>query len=122
MQRDDPLGGPTQNIKDAQTVLASLERRILDKRFISIGELRDVLRRAAALVCRSKTDQCSIIHYLVGIPFAIFTKQSIKLGISLWLGVINENTRLEPRILMEIAANWEHTVRSKLGVFSDSFQ
>ena len=108
-------------MQGAQDILANLERRVLEKKFISIGEVRDVLRRAAALLCRSKIDQCAIIHYLVGIPFAIFTKQSINLGISLWLGIINENIRMEPRVLVEIAESWEHTVRNKLGVFNEKF-
>jgi phosphatidylinositol 4-kinase len=105
----------------AVTVLAHLEARTLQRKFIPIGELRDILRRAAALLCRSKKDECAIVHHLVGIPFAMFTKQSIKLGISLWLGVINENPRMEPRILMEVAQQWESTVHRRLGVFNDKF-
>ena len=105
-----------------QAVLAHLERRTLDKRFVSIGELRDVLRRAAALLCSTKKDQCAIAHHLVGIPFAMFTKQSIKLGISLWLGVINENPLMEPRVLSEIAENWEKTVHNRVGVFGDKLR
>ncbi len=102
-------------------MLAHLEARTLRRKFIPIGELRDILRRAAALLCRSKKDECAIVHHLVGIPFAMFTKQSIKLGISLWLGVINENPRMEPRILMEVAQQWESTVHRGLGVFNDKF-
>lgn len=113
---------PIQDVEDAQTVLAHLEERTLKHKFVSIDELRDVLRRAAALLCRTKKDQCAIAHHLVQIPFEIFSKQSIKLGISLWLGVINENPRMEPRILMEIAESWEMTVRRKLGIFNDSFR
>lgn len=105
-------------IEDDQAILAHLERRTLDKRFVPIGELRDILRRAAALLCRAVKDQCAIVQHLVGIPFAIFTKQSIKLGISLWLGIMNENPRMEPRILVLIAKEWEKTVRNRLGVFN----
>ncbi|KAI9704392.1 MAG: phosphatidylinositol-4- kinase [Candelina mexicana] len=113
---------PTQDLEDAETILAHLESRTLDRKFVSTSELRDVLRRAAALLCRTKKDQCSIVHHLVGIPFAVFTKQSIKLGISLWMGVINENPRMEPRILAEIAENWENTIRKRLGIFNQTFQ
>ena len=107
-----------KGIEDEVAVLALLERRSQDRKYVSIGELRDLLRRAAALVCRSKKDQCAIIQHLVNLPFVIFTKQSIKLGISLWLGVINENPSTEPRILATIAENWEKTVRKRIGVFS----
>ena len=114
--------GPNQDVDDAEAILANLGQRTSKGTYVSIGELRDVLRRAAALLCKSKKDQCAIVHHLVGIPFTIFTKQSIKLGISLWLGIINENPRMEPRIFTEIAENWERTVRQKLGVFNDRFQ
>lgn len=104
---------------DATTVLAHIEARTLKSKFIPIGELRDILRRAASLLCRSKKDECAIVHHLVAIPFAMFTKQSIKLGISLWTGVINENPHMEPRILMEVAQQWEATVYRRLGLFND---
>ncbi|KAI9841455.1 MAG: phosphatidylinositol-4- kinase [Sclerophora amabilis] len=110
-----------QDADDAKTILAHLESRTSNRKFVSGGELRDVLRRAAALLCRSKTDQSAIVHHLVGIPFVVFTKQSIKLGISLWLGVINENPRMATRILIEVTANWEATVRKKMGIFNDKF-
>ena len=107
---------------DDQAILAHLEHRTLDGKFVSIGELRDMLRRAAALLCKTNNDQCTIVQHLVDIPFSMFTKQSIKLGISLWLGVINENPRMEPRILAVIAENWEKTVRNRVGVFSRKLQ
>jgi len=113
-----PADGSIKIVEDDQAMLAHLERRTLDRKFVSIGELRDILRRAAALLCRSEKDQCAIVQHLVGIPFAMFTKQSIKLGISLWLGVINENPGMEPRILTVISENWEKTVHDRVGVFS----
>lgn len=112
----------TQEAENAEVILAHLEDRTAKRKSVSVRELRDVLRRAAALLCRTKKDRCAIAHHLVDIPFKIFSKQSIKLGISLWLGVINENPRMEPRIFMEIAENWESTVRKRLGIFSDDFR
>ena len=112
----------TPDAGDDEATLAHLERRTLDSRFVSIGELRDTLRRAAALLCRSSKDQCAILQHLVGIPFAMFTKQSIKLGISLWLGVINENPSMEPRLFAVIAEHWESTVKNHVGVFSSKLQ
>ena len=107
---------------DDEATLAHLERRTLGSRFVSIRELRDTLRRAAALLCRSSKDQCAILQHLVGIPFAIFTKQSIKLGISLWLGVINENPSMEPRLFAVIAEHWESTVKNHVGAFSSKLK
>lgn len=105
---------------DAITALAHIERRIHSRKTTPLTDVRDILRRAAALLCRSDHDECSIAHYLVSIPFAILSNQSIKLGISLWLGVMNENPRMEPRILVEIVQQWELTVQKRQGLFSPS--
>jgi phosphatidylinositol 4-kinase len=85
-------------------------------------ELHDALRKAAALLCRSDDDLPSIVHYLVNIPFQIFTKDSIKFGVSIWLGVINENPRTESRLLVEVASAWESTTLSRKGVFNPAFK
>jgi phosphatidylinositol 4-kinase len=106
-----------QSIEDARALLADMESRTLSHQQVSTAELRDVLRRAGALLCRADTDQGAIIHHLVGIPFAVFSKQAIKLGISLWTGVIKENARMESRLLFEIAECWETTVRQRVGLF-----
>ncbi|KAK3299116.1 uncharacterized protein B0H64DRAFT_354903 [Chaetomium fimeti] len=114
------LTSPDNESADAITALAHIEKRILGRKAASHTDVRDILRRAAALLCRSEKDECSIIHYLVSIPFAAFTKQSIKLGISLWLGVMNENPRMEPRLLAEIVHRWESSVQKRQGLFSPS--
>lgn len=111
----------TQGI-EAVKVLGNLENRILKKATVSIEDLRCTLRRAAALLSDIKEDQCALIHHLVSIPFVIFTKQSIKIGISLWLGIVNENPQLESIILVEIANNWEDTIRRRMGLFSKKLQ
>ena len=109
-------------IRDAQAVLSTLDRRVHEHKVVEMGGLRDVLRRAAALLCRTEQEQCMTIQYLVGIPFALFTKQSMKFGISLWLGVINEKPHLQPRIFMEIAKHWEKTIELRMGIFDKKFQ
>ncbi|ERF71300.1 hypothetical protein EPUS_03454 [Endocarpon pusillum Z07020] len=107
--------------QEVQTLLDDIEYRVSVGSHIADIELRDVLRRVAALLCRSKGPQSIIVYHLVNIPFQAFTKASIKLGISLWLGVIHENPRMEPRILTEIAQAWERTIDRKVGIFSDQF-
>ncbi|KAI0450623.1 phosphatidylinositol 3 [Xylaria acuta] len=106
---------------DAVAALAHFESRLTGKRVTPLQDVRDILRRAAALLCRSPKDESSITHYLVTIPFRIFSKESIKFGVSLWLGVINENPRMEPRLLSEIAQQWEVTIQTKLGLFNPNF-
>lgn len=105
---------------NAATALAHVEARILSKKATSLNEVRDILRRAAALLCRTHRDESAVARYLVSIPFALFTKQSIKTGVSLWLGVMNENPRLEPKLLNSIAQQWEFTISRKVGLFSSA--
>ena len=106
---------------DAERLLERIKTRTQKKTLVPTAELKDVLRRAAALLCTSKRSQTAIVHYLVTIPFEIFSKESIKLGISLWLGVIHENPRMEPRILTEVAQAWERTINRKVGIFHTRF-
>ena len=116
---------PTQlsrSIQDATKLLVDLEQRTLHHKHVTIAELRDILRRAAGLLCRVKRDQSPIVHHLVGIPFAVFSKQSIKLGISLWTSVIKENPRMESRVLVAIAENFESTVRKRKGLFNPALR
>lgn len=113
------LPGSAEESIDAVTALAHIESRIHHKKATPLADIRDILRRAAALLCRSESgEECAVAHYLVSIPFAMFTKQSMKLGVSLWLGVMNENSIWEPRILNEIAQQWEFSIQKKLGLFS----
>jgi len=111
-----------RSIDDATKLLVDLESRTLNHGHVTIAELRDILRRASALLCRVKTDQSPIVHHLVGIPFAVFTKQSVKLGISLWMSVIKENPRMESRILVSIAECWENTIHRQKGIFSSTLR
>lgn len=105
-----------------QESLADLHSRTGHGIPVQSFEVKDVLRRAAALLCQSKKSQTAIVHHLVNIPFEIFTKESIKLGISLWLGVIHENSRMESRILTEVVQAWERLIDRKEGIFNPSFQ
>ncbi|KAI1156175.1 phosphatidylinositol 3 [Nemania diffusa] len=106
---------------DAVAALAHFESRLAGKKATPLQDVRDILRRAAALLCRSSKDESAITHYLVTIPFRIFSKESIKFGVSLWLGVINENPRMESRLLCEIAQQWEVTIQRRLGLFNPTF-
>lgn len=120
--RDVVGGRPPQILEDTERVVADLEHRISNGKDVSIGEMQNVLRRAASLLCRSKQSLSAVVHHLVSIPFEAFTKQSIKLGISLWLGVIHENPRMESRILTEVAEAWENTIHRREGLFSEAFK
>lgn len=105
-----------------RTIMDHLNNQSTRRGSLSIGEMRDTLRQAAASLCKARIDQSALVHHLVDVPFQTFTKQSIKLGVSLWLGVINENPQMESRILTEVVAQWERTVKNRLGAFSTKLQ
>lgn len=109
---------PQNDTATAVNALAHIESRLAVKRSTPLKEVRDILRRAAALLCRSEKDESTVTHYLVSIPFTMFTKESIKFGVSLWLGVMNENPRMEARLLAEIAQQWELSIQKQLGLFN----
>lgn len=100
--------------------LANMEAQLLKREFVATSRVRDLLSRAASLLCRASGDQASIAAHFVRIPFLLFSKQIIKFGLSLWMGVIKENPDIESRILVEIIEGWITTVRGKLGIFNRS--
>ena len=55
---------------------------------------------------------------LVGIPFWLFTKQSIRLGVSIWLNIMSEDPGTEQEILALVADGWKASVANKIGAFS----
>lgn len=103
---------------DAVSALGHIEERVLHRKPTPLGDIHNILRRAASLLCRSQGDQNAIVQYFVSIPFAMFSKASIKLGVSLWLGVLHESPRMEPRILGAVLQQWEVSIQRRQGLFS----
>jgi len=99
-------------------VLSDLESRILNKEDVPLSELRAGLRRAATILCRAANSHYSVVALFVRLPFLAFSKNTIKMGLTLWIGVLKENPKLESRILMEIIENWTISVNHKFGIFS----
>jgi phosphatidylinositol 4-kinase len=89
---------------------------------VSVEDMRSNLRRAAAVLCKVDADRFGLAQQVVGVPFTSFSKSAIKLGVSLWMGVIKENPQMESRVLVEIAEGWETTIQKKRGIFSQTFK
>lgn len=113
------------SIESANTLEYSLARlygRSMKGDEIPLGEVRDALRQAARLICSSSNPRLSVVHYLVALPFQIFTKDTIKLGVSMWLGVIHENPSVEPRILAHVVEAWDKSIQRRQGLFDPTFE
>lgn len=105
-----------------QRALGDLESSISNGDTVDMRSLREVLRLTASLLCRLKGPQDQeIIRLFVKIPFDIFTKQAIKLGLSLWMGVMQENESLDSAIVTEVVFNWKQTVEKKKGIFDNQY-
>ncbi|BCR87686.1 1-phosphatidylinositol 4-kinase STT4 [Aspergillus chevalieri] len=110
--------GPVENV---ESLLSRLYEQANTGKNVSFIEVRDVLRQAAAILCSEKDARPSIVHYFVALPFQIFSKESMSLGVSLWLGTMNENPEIESRIMVEVMEGWEETIRRRRGLFNPSF-
>ncbi|KAL2834517.1 hypothetical protein BDW59DRAFT_138003 [Aspergillus cavernicola] len=120
----EAVAAPASSIepsKSMENLLFNIHKAIKLGNQVTLPKVRDALQRAAALLCGSNATNATIAHYLVSLPFRIFTKESINIGISLWLGVMHENPKLEPRLLFEVVEEWENTILRKQGLFDPSF-
>ncbi|KAF2720287.1 phosphatidylinositol-4-kinase [Polychaeton citri CBS 116435] len=111
---------PLAEADDEVAHLRSLSVRLQRNESVLFSEVRESLQSAAAFLSRTRSASIALIQDLVGVPFKIFTKQSIKFGISLWMGIIKENPGLQNRVLVEVAMGWESSVRLKRGFFNTS--
>ncbi|KAL5047950.1 hypothetical protein BDW71DRAFT_196373 [Aspergillus fruticulosus] len=117
-QGDVPSFEPSKSMERS---LFNIYKTIRSGRQVTLPGIRDTLQRAAALLCGSNAANAAIAHYLVSLPFQIFSKESVEIGVSLWLGVMHENPRLEPTILFEVVQQWENTILRRQGFFDPSF-
>ncbi|KAL4972401.1 hypothetical protein BDW66DRAFT_169647 [Aspergillus desertorum] len=118
MRQSDMFSWPSVSM---ERLLSSIHKAIQSGRQIPLPTIRDTLQRAAALLCGSNAVNAAIAHYLVSLPFQIFSKESIEIGVSLWLGAMHENPRLEPTISFEVVQQWENTILQRRGLFDPSF-
>lgn len=105
-------------ITNGRQDLVLLEARLKKHEQVAFSAVRATLRNAAGILSRITSDTAPLIRGLVSIPFILFSKESIQLGISLWLGIAKENASLEARILAEVAAGWEASIRLHKGFFN----
>ena len=61
-----------------------------------------------------------LAHYLVALPFEVFTQSAISAGIESWSWVIAEKPHYEMTLMSEIAAAWDTSIKLGKGMFSKS--
>lgn len=117
-----PRSALSGQAREITATLKNMNTNLRNHHPASPEDLRSVLRRAAAILYKVDADRFGLAQQLVGVPFTAFSKTAIKLGVSLWMGVIKENPQMESRILVEIAEGWETTIQKKRGVFAQTFR
>jgi phosphatidylinositol 4-kinase len=117
-----PRSALGEQAREITAALKDMNNNLRNHHPASVEDSKSNLRRAAAILCKVDADRFGLAQQLVGVPFASFSKSAIKLGVSLWMGVIKENPQMESRILVEIAEGWETTIQRKRGIFSQTFK
>lgn len=117
-----PRSALSGQAREITATLKNMNTNLRNHHPASPEDLRSNLRRAAAVLCKVDADRFGLAQQLVGVSFTAFSKTAIKLGVSLWMGVIKENPQMESRILVEIAEGWETTIHKKRGVFAQTFR
>lgn len=117
-----PRSALGEQAREITAALKKMNDNLRNHHSAAAEDLRSNLRRAAAVLCKVDADRFGLAQQLVGVPFTSFSKSAIKLGVSLWMGVIKENPQMESRVLVEIAEGWETTIQRKRGIFSQTFK
>ncbi|KIO22722.1 hypothetical protein M407DRAFT_216052 [Tulasnella calospora MUT 4182] len=119
LQKQPPSGTPRSETENLRTLLAKALAHIWDKTStLSTQELKRLLFRCASALASAKKCDYDLLHYLVTIPFEIFSPLSISLGIESWTWLIRERPDCEISLMLEINSAWAGTIKKHKGVFS----
>jgi phosphatidylinositol 4-kinase len=68
--------------------------------------------------------QCErdLLHYLVVVPFEVFTPSAVSAGIEVWTWVIAENPEAEVPLMSEVLYAWLETIKHRKGIFSTALK
>ncbi|KAK9470089.1 uncharacterized protein V1510DRAFT_303069 [Dipodascopsis tothii] len=115
---DGAAAAPRGEEASLRGLLAGLLARAKARKFVALAELRDALLRAVAYLVQTPDAPLALVHYLVALPFEMYTKQAVKIGVPVWVWLMNESPALESRLLAEIALALEWKVREHQGLYS----
>lgn len=103
--------------KQLADISSDIQKR---KKTISFAELRRLLYRSAALVVALPEPDYELLHFIVSIPFLVFTSEAITTACQVWTWVIGERPEVETKIMVEIATGWGQTAKARKGIFSNA--
>ncbi|KAG2100206.1 uncharacterized protein F5147DRAFT_710970 [Suillus discolor] len=87
---------------------------------LTVQDLQRLLFRCAAILISLEQCDYTLVHFLVALPFEVFTPSAVAAGIETWTWVIAERPNMEVAIMCEVLTSWFGTVKDRKGVFSAS--
>lgn len=119
LQKPPPARLPRSETESLRSLLAKALTQICDKTSkLSVQELKRLLFRCASALVSAKKCDYDLLHYLVILPFEIFSPSSISLGIESWTWLIRERPDCEISLMLEINGAWAGTIKKHKGLFS----
>lgn len=100
------------------TELASLLEAAERRAEIPFELVRNNVYRAAASILHSVSLEFELVHYMVALPMAICTKETLALATQAWSWVMAERPEAETAVVTAIAAGWERTIHMRQGIYS----
>ncbi|KIJ56890.1 hypothetical protein M422DRAFT_238481 [Sphaerobolus stellatus SS14] len=121
IEKTPPAETPEPLISALKTAMKEALECIRNKTsHLTIPELKRLLFRCSAVLATSPQRHDDLIHYLVALPYEIFTPATISVGIEAWTWLIGERSDLEMCIMLEFHKAWAEAIRARRGMFSDS--
>ncbi|KAF5373565.1 hypothetical protein D9758_000828 [Tetrapyrgos nigripes] len=116
-----PQDAPSQEIDALKKKMSDSLNEIRGKTtHLTAQDLKRLLFRCAAtLIALPKCDY-ELLHYLVSLPFEVFTPSAISAAIEVWTWVIAEKPTVEVGVMSEILSAWSSTISNEKGMFSTS--
>ncbi|KAG8969691.1 phosphatidylinositol-4- kinase [Tulasnella sp. 419] len=121
LQKLPPTHAPSMELRALRDKLAAAVKEIQDQTStLSIHDLKRLLFRCAAVLIATPERDYDLLHYLVVLPFEVFTPPAIAMGIEAWTWVVRERPEAEISLMLEINSAWAGTIRFHKGIFSTS--
>ncbi|KZT27321.1 atypical/PIKK/PI4K protein kinase [Neolentinus lepideus HHB14362 ss-1] len=127
MVGDDDLEkrpAPTELKQEKQVLKDHLEKNLRDIREkrsnLTVQDLRRLLFRCSAAMLSPPKPDYDLLHYLIILPFEVFSPSAVSTGVEVWTWAIAECPSIEMALLTELNSAWVTTIRQGKGFFSKS--
>ncbi|TIC01454.1 kinase-like protein [Wallemia mellicola] len=101
--------------KQTQDLLYGIHNKECD---LTLPDLKRLLWRCAGILVASNKLDFELLHYLVSVPFQVFTGDSISTALEVWIWLFHERKDFQTKTIMEICNEWLSTIKARKGLFS----